>query len=1073
MDAAPTPAPAAAARPAAAPAEPDWGWLDGTLVLVVLALGFALASFPATNNDLWLHLAAGRLTAHGQLPSGPDPFSALDPPPVWVNHSWLTDVLLYALYAVAGGPALVIAKAVLVALLAGVLLLTRRPGTGMLLPAVGTALALLAMSPRLLLQSTVVSYLLFGVLLLLLNRRPRPGSRWRLPVAVGVLFLLWANLDGGFVLGLALLLVWLVGAVLQRAAPLGDEADAAEAGHGPEVLAVALAVGVVACVINPAHVRVFSLPAEFLQLTLPDAVLRDPFFEGTFRGPLSSDYPSRVGWPAALAYYVLVVLGLVSFAANAAGWRWGRALAWLAFAWLSSSYVRLVPYFAVAGGPVLVLNFQEFAARRRAARAAPLTPAAAHARNFLAGAARVLVFLVGVVLVALAWPGWLAADAGSAQQSRRVGFRLEPDPTMERLARQLADWYRAGRLRPAEDRGYFLQPEFAYFCAWFCPEAKGLFDYRFAAPADVTADYLKVRRELLALRGPAFSGEANPEEAVQELLHRYGITYLVLNGNPVLEGGLARALWNDPNRWPLWAIAGRGVVVGWNDPARPGRDPHADLRADPVRLAVGAGVERMPPYEEPPPPAVPSLIDRYVAAPPPVPPETHESGLWLAYHDALRLLAGRAMDAWKIATYFGRSAPPGVPDLTMDLVNARAALEPSWYRSPVGQAARAANLLAVRAARRAARANPDDYESYLRLAQAYGALDTVRTLGRLQQITAARQALVRLPIARTAGQFTGLDERNLQGLLYGLYQQTTVPGSDQPPIDLMLEAFERFTDLLPVVIGRATGALTSEQAEAARKQAEAEYKRLQEQVAKLRQEVKQRSDKYEIATAKFTPLQRAAVACRLGLAREAINVLRGSEGKDLNPEALDLMLNLFLIAGEAESARTVLHSPELTPLTRLDPRIQPRLRSLRIQTAAVLGDYGEGLEDLIEALKFTWEDAQKLAAMAVQAQLPPNLAPSAPLSQSLIAPFWGGPWRAGDEIWPGVLLAAINLLHQYEEWVVLRSMLALEQGDIELARQSFAQALQFISPAVELPARAVAQRWQDILDDARRPPHNR
>src|SRR5581483_4412114 len=116
-----------AQAPAADTAATDW--LDGTLALVVLALAFLLASFAATNSDLWLHLAAGRLVAHGQYPFGADPFSALtDPTPVWVNHAWLFHLLLHGLYQAAGGPALVIAKAVLAFLLAGVLMFIRRPG---------------------------------------------------------------------------------------------------------------------------------------------------------------------------------------------------------------------------------------------------------------------------------------------------------------------------------------------------------------------------------------------------------------------------------------------------------------------------------------------------------------------------------------------------------------------------------------------------------------------------------------------------------------------------------------------------------------------------------------------------------------------------------------------------------------------------------------------------------------------------------------------------------------------------------------------------------------------------------
>src|SRR5205814_1742477 len=140
----------------------------------------------------------------------------------WVNQGWLFDLFMYLLYR-PGGAALVAARTGLVIAMAAVLLaLRRRPTSGGLAPAAATTLALLAASPQFVLRSAMASYLLFAVLLLILHRRLGPSGRWQLPLAVGVLFLLWVNLDGGFVFGLLLLAAWIVGAVLQQRFPLGD-----------------------------------------------------------------------------------------------------------------------------------------------------------------------------------------------------------------------------------------------------------------------------------------------------------------------------------------------------------------------------------------------------------------------------------------------------------------------------------------------------------------------------------------------------------------------------------------------------------------------------------------------------------------------------------------------------------------------------------------------------------------------------------------------------------------------------------------------------------------------------------
>src|SRR6516162_3126093 len=51
------------------------GQLDALLAMAVLALAFLLASFVARNNDLWQHLAAGRLLTQGQYTFGVNPFT--------------------------------------------------------------------------------------------------------------------------------------------------------------------------------------------------------------------------------------------------------------------------------------------------------------------------------------------------------------------------------------------------------------------------------------------------------------------------------------------------------------------------------------------------------------------------------------------------------------------------------------------------------------------------------------------------------------------------------------------------------------------------------------------------------------------------------------------------------------------------------------------------------------------------------------------------------------------------------------------------------------------------------------
>src|SRR5262249_41968522 len=215
-------------RPRPEPPSPEslhrlLGALDkGTLVPLLLALGFFLAAFPVRNSDLLMHLATGRALVEGRYNpfSGADPFGLTTEGVRWVNHSWLYDLLAYGVYRVAGIPGLVAAKALLVALLALVLVRVGQAGRGLWVPVLCATLAVLALGPRLLLQPACVSFLFLGLTLWALQRgggwlytpateeerarrRPSAGApvTWANYWPLLPLFALWANLDEWFFLG--------------------------------------------------------------------------------------------------------------------------------------------------------------------------------------------------------------------------------------------------------------------------------------------------------------------------------------------------------------------------------------------------------------------------------------------------------------------------------------------------------------------------------------------------------------------------------------------------------------------------------------------------------------------------------------------------------------------------------------------------------------------------------------------------------------------------------------------------------------------------------------------------------
>ena len=68
------------------------------VLVIVLALGlFAIAARGVTDPDVWWHLRTGQLILHDHAVPHTDPFSFTRFGQPWVNHEWLSDLLLYGL----------------------------------------------------------------------------------------------------------------------------------------------------------------------------------------------------------------------------------------------------------------------------------------------------------------------------------------------------------------------------------------------------------------------------------------------------------------------------------------------------------------------------------------------------------------------------------------------------------------------------------------------------------------------------------------------------------------------------------------------------------------------------------------------------------------------------------------------------------------------------------------------------------------------------------------------------------------------------------------------------------------
>ena len=174
---------------------------------VLVGLLASLAARTAADPDLWGHLRFGQdiLAAGGVVRSDPYSFTSDQ---AWTNHEWLAEVFMAGAYRLGGARGLVAVSSgvgAFVLLLAGWVL--RRNGVGE--PATFALLVGLpiAIAPQLMaVRPQLFSVLLFTVMLMILNVAERGRQKHLLWLAL--LFALWANLHGGWIVGLGILGLW-------------------------------------------------------------------------------------------------------------------------------------------------------------------------------------------------------------------------------------------------------------------------------------------------------------------------------------------------------------------------------------------------------------------------------------------------------------------------------------------------------------------------------------------------------------------------------------------------------------------------------------------------------------------------------------------------------------------------------------------------------------------------------------------------------------------------------------------------------------------------------------------------
>ena len=289
---------------------------------------FAMATREISDPDFWWHLRTGQFIVETQTIPHADIFSHTNAGQTWVTHEWLSEIFIYAIFALGSFPALIALFAAFITL-AFALTYVRMPGKPYVAAFV-LLLATMATAPTWGVRPQMFSMLLTSVFLLILERR---RAMWLLVP----LMILWVNLHSGYALGIVILAVYFFDDLVKF---LARQLPKHPSTQPPKQLALIFVLTIFAVLLNPNGATMFVYPFETLTSRAMQAYIQEWF---------SPDFHLVEFQPFALL--LIATLAGTAFVGKRVSLAQTILLAGFTFAALRSS--RNIPMFALVAAPIL------------------------------------------------------------------------------------------------------------------------------------------------------------------------------------------------------------------------------------------------------------------------------------------------------------------------------------------------------------------------------------------------------------------------------------------------------------------------------------------------------------------------------------------------------------------------------------------------------------------------------------------------------------------------------------------------------------------------------------------------
>ncbi|HEY2962459.1 MAG TPA: hypothetical protein VGJ37_08605 [Pyrinomonadaceae bacterium] len=308
--------------------------------IYVFVYAFLFASRPMGDADFWFHLKTGQYVFNmGGVPRT-EPYSFTYHGIPYIAHGWLSGVIFYAIWSVAGPKLLIFIFAVLTALAFWIAF--KRANSHPFIAGVAALVAVWTVLPNIGVRPRVFTILLASIFLALLDRFQR-GVKERWIWLLVPLMALWANVHGGFFIGLALIGLTAVGMLFDYWAGVLEEPEKLRSRL--RVLALVFVGCVLAVLVNPYGIKLY---------TAPIAVLRSSIFQDLVVDWLSPDFHL----PTARPLLLLLLATTAVLALSPKRPKPSEVLLFLATLYATLKTQRNSVIFALVSAPLFANYFQ-------------------------------------------------------------------------------------------------------------------------------------------------------------------------------------------------------------------------------------------------------------------------------------------------------------------------------------------------------------------------------------------------------------------------------------------------------------------------------------------------------------------------------------------------------------------------------------------------------------------------------------------------------------------------------------------------------------------------------------------